>query len=116
MVTKVGINGFGRIGRQVLRAIIQRHPDKLTVAAVKALNAYFPMPFRKSALITVTNEGAKPVDAYYANIDYQVLPRLPENVGYFHAQYRQSAPCPGWATAVEKNLDGLFRGRVAHHD
>ena len=37
MVTRIGINGFGRIGRQVLRAIIQRHPDKLTVAAVNDL-------------------------------------------------------------------------------
>ncbi len=37
MVTRIGINGFGRIGRQVLRAIIQRQPDKLTVAAVNDL-------------------------------------------------------------------------------
>ena len=78
----------------------------LTVAAVKALNAYFPMPFRNSARITVTNESTQPVHAYYSNIDYQILPRLPENIGYFHAQYRQLAPCPGWSTAVEKNLDG----------
>ena len=78
----------------------------LTVAAVKALNAYFPMPFRKSALITVTNEGEQAVAAYYSNIDYQILSRLPENIGYFHAQYRQAAPCPGWSTAVEKNLNG----------
>ena len=78
----------------------------LTVAAVKALNAYFPMPFGKSARITVTNECEQAVDAYYSNIDYQILARLPENVGYFHAQYRQAAPCPGWATAVEKNLNG----------
>ncbi|MGA3328361.1 MAG: glycoside hydrolase family 172 protein, partial [Terriglobia bacterium] len=78
----------------------------LTVAAVKALNAYFPMPFRKSALITVTNECEKRVGAYYSNIDYQILSRLPENIGYFHAQYRQTVPCPGWSTAVDKNLDG----------
>jgi glyceraldehyde-3-phosphate dehydrogenase/erythrose-4-phosphate dehydrogenase len=25
--TRIGINGFGRIGRQTLKAIIQRHPD-----------------------------------------------------------------------------------------
>ena len=37
MVTRIGINGFGRIGRQVLRAIIERHPEKLTVAAVNDL-------------------------------------------------------------------------------
>ena len=75
----------------------------LTVSPVKALNAYFPMPFRKSALITVTSESEQPVHSYYWNIDYQLLPSLPENASYFHAQYRQSAPCPGWKTAVEKN-------------
>ena len=37
MATRVGINGFGRIGRQVLRAILERHPDKLEVAAVNDL-------------------------------------------------------------------------------
>jgi hypothetical protein len=78
----------------------------LNVAAVKGLNAYFPMPFRKSALITVTSECDRPVDAYYWNIDYQLLPELPENIGYFHAQYRQAAPCPGWQTAAAKNPDG----------
>ena len=34
MATRVGINGFGRIGRQVLRAIIERHVGKLEVVAV----------------------------------------------------------------------------------
>ncbi len=33
MTTKVGINGFGRIGRQVLRAIGDYYPDKLEVVA-----------------------------------------------------------------------------------
>ena len=37
MATRVGINGFGRIGRQVLRAILERHSDKLEVAAVNDL-------------------------------------------------------------------------------
>ena len=37
MVTRIGINGFGRIGRQVLRAILERHADKLSVAAVNDL-------------------------------------------------------------------------------
>ena len=45
MTTRVGINGFGRIGRLVLRAMIALHPDKLQVAAVNDLtdaktNAY----------------------------------------------------------------------------
>ena len=37
MVSGVGINGFGRIGRQVLRAIMERYPDKLEVVAVNDL-------------------------------------------------------------------------------
>jgi glyceraldehyde 3-phosphate dehydrogenase len=34
MSTKVGINGFGRIGRQVFKAICDFHPDTLDVVAV----------------------------------------------------------------------------------
>ena len=37
MVTRVGINGFGRIGRQVLRAVAERHPNKIDVVAVNDL-------------------------------------------------------------------------------
>lgn len=37
MATKVGINGFGRIGRQVLRTILERHPDELEVVAINDL-------------------------------------------------------------------------------
>lgn len=35
--TKVGINGFGRIGRQVLKAINERHSDVLQVVAINDL-------------------------------------------------------------------------------
>ena len=38
MVTRIGINGFGRIGRQVLRATLERHSDKLEVVAVNDLS------------------------------------------------------------------------------
>jgi glyceraldehyde 3-phosphate dehydrogenase len=37
MKIKVGINGFGRIGRQVLRAARERYPDDLEVVAVNDL-------------------------------------------------------------------------------
>ncbi|MCS7235483.1 MAG: type I glyceraldehyde-3-phosphate dehydrogenase [Armatimonadota bacterium] len=37
MAVRVGINGFGRIGRQVLRAILQRCRDALEVVAVNDL-------------------------------------------------------------------------------
>jgi glyceraldehyde 3-phosphate dehydrogenase len=34
MAVKVGINGFGRIGRQVLKAMLERYPDEIDVVAV----------------------------------------------------------------------------------
>ncbi len=37
MTTKVGINGFGRIGRQVLKAILEQHGGELEVVAVNDL-------------------------------------------------------------------------------
>ena len=37
MATRIGINGFGRIGRQVTRAALEHHPDKLDIVAVNDL-------------------------------------------------------------------------------
>ena len=58
----------------------------------KSLNCYFVMPY-KAARLNVTNEGRAQVGAFYSNIDYQIVPSLPADALYFHAQYRQSAPC-----------------------
>lgn len=58
----------------------------------KSLNCYFPMPYRKGARMTVTNEGTREVGAFYSNIDYQAVDALPEDAVYFHAQYRQETP------------------------
>jgi glyceraldehyde 3-phosphate dehydrogenase len=37
MTVRVGINGFGRIGRQVLKAIMENYPDDLEIAAFNDL-------------------------------------------------------------------------------
>jgi len=86
----------------------------LNCSPIKALNCYFAMPFRKSARIAVTNEGKQDVSSFYSNIDYQVVPSLPDDTLYFHAQYRQSTPCEAttndWKNNGDanrlKNLDG----------
>jgi glyceraldehyde 3-phosphate dehydrogenase len=36
-VTRIGINGFGRIGRQTLKAMLERHPADLEVVAINDL-------------------------------------------------------------------------------
>ena len=37
MAIRVGINGFGRIGRQALKALLDRHPDDIEVVAINDL-------------------------------------------------------------------------------
>jgi hypothetical protein len=49
------------------------------------------MPFKKSARLTVTNEGKEPARSFYSNIDYISAP-VPDDALYFHAQYRQGTP------------------------
>jgi len=71
----------------------------------RSLNCYFAMPYRKSARITVENQGTRQVRAFYSNIDYMSLPSLPDEVLYFHAQYRQSAPCPATTFDWQSNPD-----------
>ena len=63
------------------------------------------MPFRKSARLTATNESARKVGAFYSNIDYQLVPSLPDDTLYFHAQYRQATPNTAH-TESDKNPDG----------
>ncbi len=40
MATRIGINGFGRVGRLTLRAVNQYHKGRLEVAAVNDLAHY----------------------------------------------------------------------------
>jgi hypothetical protein len=59
----------------------------------RSLNCYFAMPYKRSARFTVANEGSQEVGSFYSNIDFMRVPRLPDDALYFHAQYRQTAPC-----------------------
>ncbi|MES0363596.1 MAG: glyceraldehyde 3-phosphate dehydrogenase NAD-binding domain-containing protein, partial [Desulfobacteria bacterium] len=37
-MVRLGINGFGRIGRQVLKAVLERHPKTLQVVAINDIS------------------------------------------------------------------------------
>jgi len=60
----------------------------------RARNCYWPMPFRKSCKITVTNEGRRRVTMLYFHVDWSKVPSLPAHTPYFHARYRQALPAP----------------------
>jgi hypothetical protein len=57
-----------------------------------AYNCYWPMPFFKHGLITITNEGQKNVRSFYYHIDFTEDDQLPEKTPYFCAQYRNEFP------------------------
>lgn len=83
----------------------------LSVGSQRALNCSFEMPFRKSARITVTNEGEQAIDAFYYNIDWEKHRSLPENIAYFHAQYRQATPTKGWTNDWKYNGDAHINNK-----
>ncbi len=86
--------------------------EYISVGSQKSLNSVFPMPFRKSARITITNEGEEPINAFYYNIDWEKHKALPENTLYFHAQYRQAVPTVGWTTEWEQNSEPGINGKI----
>lgn len=64
----------------------------------RGFNCYFPMPFRKSARVELVYDGPlKPGDELwrsmpcYSYVCYRTLPKVPSNVGYFCASWRQEA-------------------------
>ncbi|MDR1094678.1 MAG: DUF2961 domain-containing protein [Clostridiales bacterium] len=70
------------------------HINGATVAvnAARAMNCFWSMPFRKNARFTLENLTAEDQYVFY-QIDYEMT-ALPENIGYFHAQFRRSNPLP----------------------
>jgi hypothetical protein len=90
---------------------LNRNLDSLPIVCSsegRARNCYWFMPFRTSARITVTNEGAETIPAFYYYVDYRELPGLPPDTPTFHAQYRQEFPCGGGGNYLI--LDAAGRG------
>jgi len=65
----------------------------LACSPLRSLNCYFSMPYRRRARMTVENQGTDPVNSFYSNIDFMRVASLPDDIVYFHAQYRQCTPC-----------------------
>lgn len=86
----------------------------ISVGGSMALNCYWPMPFKKHAVITVTNEGKGHVDAFYYNLDYRLDNHPQKDVYYFHTQYRNYFPAPVGKplTICDTKGSGHFVGTV----
>lgn len=72
----------------------------------RARNSYWPMPFRKSCRITVTDEGKRPVTMFYYHVDWQQHQSLPDDIAYFHGYYRQERPAVAGKNYEFVNIKG----------
>jgi hypothetical protein len=77
----------------------------------RSRNSYWPMPFRRSCRITVTNEGRRRVSNLYYHVDWKKVPSLPAGTAYFHARYRQALPNSSGRPYEVVNVNG--RGHYA---
>lgn len=64
----------------------------VAVEDADSYNCFWHMPFRKSARIEIINQGEKPVNLLYYNVDWVKKEKLPKDTPYFYAQYRQEYP------------------------
>jgi hypothetical protein len=93
-------NGFGE------PAVVNSLP--MAVNPVGGMNCYFPMPFGKSARITVTSEHPEDIEAFFFQIDYIEKDGLPEDTEYFHAAFRRENPT---RTGIDFTIVDNIRGR-----
>lgn len=71
------------------RAYIKSMP--INVNPRGGFNCYWPMPFRKSCRITVENQQAAAVGAFFYQIDYLEMP-VDTDAMYFHCSWRRENP------------------------
>ncbi len=79
-------------------------------------NAYFPMPFRKSARIELVYDGRLPPGPQlwhempaYSYVMYRTMDKIPESAGHFHASWRQKVVLLGKEEYVA--LDAVGKGK-----
>lgn len=53
----------------------------------RSFNCNIPMPFRKAARISISNESGKDLNLLFFDINYELRPRLPKNLLYFHTHW-----------------------------
>jgi len=70
-----------------------------------AFNCYWTMPFRKKCRITMENVNDKEAMTLYYQIDY-TLTDVPDDAGYFHAQWRRANPDTASNYTILDNIKG----------
>lgn len=99
-------NCFGKRSEVISLPVIVEDAD--------SYNCFWHMPFRKSAKIEIVNQGDKPVNLLYYNIDWIKKDKLAKDTPYFYAQYRQEYPVEHGKdyTILETKGKGHYVGTV----
>lgn len=61
----------------------------IVVNPARGYNCYFAMPFRKHARIEIENQHPGVLKSFFYQIDFTRYPEIPQEMAYFHAQYRR---------------------------
>lgn len=67
-----------------------------------ALNCYAVMPFRERCVVELVNES-KTHHGQFFYVDYETLEQMPQDAGYFHAEFRRTNPFGGWGHEIRVN-------------
>lgn len=55
----------------------------------RSFNCFIPMPFKKAARVTITNESTKNLQAIFFDVDYSILQEWNPQTLYFHAYWHR---------------------------
>ena len=70
-------------------------PLTMSPRSGRGFNSFWPMPFNRSGVVEVTNDGDKPLVCFFY-VDWEQYDHAMEDVAYFHAQWRRENPTDGW--------------------
>jgi len=72
------------------------HPFKSVMMGMtqKQWYSYFPMPFRRQAKVAIRNDLKQHVRLLRFDVQYHPVPRLPDNIGTFHAEWKIQTDIP----------------------
>ncbi|MDR3688901.1 MAG: DUF2961 domain-containing protein [Fimbriimonas sp.] len=94
-----------------LDEIVNSIPVRVS-AEGRARSCSWIMPFRKSARVTVTNDGSLATWGFYYQVDGEYS-KVSADTPYFHAMYRQEFPCrPGNYVVADIKGRGHYVGTV----
>jgi len=80
------VGDFFACGHELRTKIVSQ---PIAVNPSGGFNSYWPMPFRKSAKVTIENQWHEEISGFFYQITY-ALGEVPENAAYLHAQWRRS--------------------------